>query len=339
MPIAVSENTTESDALAAARVPWVPRVSVILPAYNAAASLPAAVASALNQSLAAVEVIIADDGSSDGTVEVALDLARRDPRVRVLQTAHNGGAAMARNRALAAARGDWLALLDADDRFAPDRLERLTMLGEALDADVIADNLRLVSAEGVPHRLALAPDDALFTGPLTAAAFVRRNLFLTGGFKIGYLKPMFRRRFVVEHGLRQNEHLRIAEDFHFLLDCLMVGARFVADAEAAYDYRQTPGSLSRGLSLADLRRLSAANRALLASPEARTDGNLRRALARRQWSVDLHVTLVQFVEALKGRRILKAGSIVVRRPDLTPFLAFYGLQGLFKRLLGGRPVA
>ncbi|MEQ9608089.1 MAG: glycosyltransferase, partial [Kiloniellaceae bacterium] len=90
-----------------------PRVSVVLPAYNVAGSLPAAVASALNQSLASVEVLIADDGSSDGTAEVAADLARRDPRVRVLRAPRNAGAAAARNRALAAARGDWVALLDA----------------------------------------------------------------------------------------------------------------------------------------------------------------------------------------------------------------------------------
>ena len=313
-----------------------PRVSVVLPAYNVAGSLPAAVASALNQSLASVEVLIADDGSSDGTAGVAAELARRDPRVRVLRSERNAGAAAARNRALAAARGDWLALLDADDSFAPDRLERLTMLGEALDADVVADNLRLVDAAGKVLHNALPDDDPLFSSELTAAAFVRRNLFLTGGFKLGYLKPLFRRRFLEAHGLRQNEALRVAEDFHFLLDCLLAGARVVGDPEAGYDYRQVPGSLSRKLSRADLTALSAANRALLSLPEARTDKLLCKALTRRQWSADLNINFVLFVEALKGRRMLAAGSIFARNPDLTPFLAFYGLESLRKRLPGGR---
>ncbi|WP_340118934.1 glycosyltransferase family 2 protein [Pelagibius sp. 7325] len=313
-----------------------PRVSVVLPAYNVAGSLPAAVTSALNQSLASVEVVIADDGSSDGTAEVAADLARGDPRVRVLRAHRNAGAAAARNRAMKAARGDWVALLDADDRFAPDRLERLTMLGEARDADVIVDNLRLVDAAGEVWHNALREDDPLFGSELTAAAFVCRNLFLTGGFKLGYLKPLFRRRFLEAHDLRQNEALRIAEDFHFLLDCLLAGARVVADPEAGYDYRQAPGSLSRELSLADLRTLSAANRALLSLHEVRTDKVLYKALTRRQWSADLNINFMLFVEALKGRRMLAAGSIFARNPDLTPFLAFYGLESLRKRLPGGR---
>jgi len=313
-----------------------PRVSVVLPAYNVAASLPAAVASALNQSLESVEVLSADDGSSDGTADVAAELARRDPRVRVLRSERNAGAAAARNRALAAARGDWLALLDADDRFAPDRLERLTMLGEAMDADVAADNLRLVDAAGEVLHNALPDDDPLFSSDLTAAVFVRRNFFLTGGFKLGYLKPLFRRRFLEAHGLRQNEALRIAEDFHFLLDCLLAGARVVTDPEAGYDYRQAPGSLSRKLSLADLKTLSAANRALLSLPEVRADKVLCKALTRRQWSADLNINFVLFVEALKGRRMLTAGSIFARNPDLTPYLAFYGLESLRKRLPGGR---
>jgi glycosyltransferase involved in cell wall biosynthesis len=130
MPIAASASTTERGGAAA------PRVSVILPAYNAAASLPAALRSVLGQSLQEIEVIVADDGSCDGTAAVAAALALADPRVRVLPGGRNQGAAAARNRAMAAARGDWLALLDADDGFAPDRLARLVALGEARGADV-----------------------------------------------------------------------------------------------------------------------------------------------------------------------------------------------------------
>lgn len=327
MQTAASANTTEGEGER-------PRVSVLLPAYNAAGSLSEALGSVLNQTLNEVEVIVVDDASRDGTRALAERASAADPRVRVLGTERNGGAAAARNRALGAARGDWLALLDADDRFAPDRLARLVELGERRQADIVADNLRLVSAEGRGKGRALAADDPIFTAPLTAPAFVQRNLFLTPGFKLGYLKPLFRRGFVVRHGLRQDEGLRIAEDFHFLLDALMAGGRFAADAQPGYDYRLTPGSLSRGLSLADLQRLSAANRAVRA--RALCDAALGRALERRQRSVDLNVAFTRFVAAVKGRRARDAGSIFARHPDLTPFLAFYGLQSLRKRLPGGR---
>jgi glycosyltransferase involved in cell wall biosynthesis len=329
MPIAASASTTERGGAAA------PRVSVILPAYNAAASLPAALRSVLGQSLQEIEVIVADDGSSDGTVAVAAALARADPRVRVLPGGRNRGAAAARNRAIAAARGDWLALLDADDGFAPDRLARLVALGEARGADVVADNLRLVTAKGRVLGEALHPADAIFATGLTAAGFVMRNHFLTTGFKLGYLKPLFRRSFVEARGIRQNERLRIAEDYHFLLDCLLAGARLVADPAPGYEYRQTPGSLSRRLSRRDLQRLRAADRRLLARREVQADVALHRALRRRQWSADLNLHLVGFVAAMKAGRVLAAGSIFARHPGLMPFLAFYGLQSLRKRLPGG----
>ncbi|WP_193369254.1 glycosyltransferase family 2 protein [Pelagibius marinus] len=327
MQTAASANTTEGEGER-------PRVSVLLPAYNAAGTLGDALGSVLNQTLSEVEVIVADDASRDATGELARRAAVADPRVRVLNMEKNGGAAAARNRALAAARGDWVALLDADDRFAPDRLDRLVALGERRQADIVADNLRLVSAEGRDKGRALAAEDKLFATPLTAATFVQRNHFLTPGFKLGYLKPLFRRDFVVRHGLRQNEDLRIAEDFHFLLDALMAGGRFAADRQAGYDYRLTPGSLSRGLSLLDLQRLSAANGAVRA--RAGADAALDRALERRQRSVDLHIQFARFVDAVKGRRARDAGAIFARHPDLTPFLAFYGLQSLRKRLPGGR---
>ena len=313
-----------------------PKVSVILPAYNAAARLPAALRSVLNQSLREIEVIVVDDGSTDGTAAVAADLATRDGRIRLVRAAGNRGAAAARNLAMVEARGEWLALLDADDHCAPERLARLVALGEARQADVVADNLRLVSAEGRVLGAALRRDDPLFSTELTATTFVRRNHFFAAGFKLGYLKPLFRRTFILRHGLRQNERLRVAEDFHFLLDCLLAGARFVAEPTSGYDYRQTPGSLSRRLSQHDLLRLAAANRSLLAQAEVRADAQLRNALRRRQWAVLLNVNLLRFVAAVKGRQVLAAGSIFARRPYLTPFLAFYGLQSLRKRLPGGQ---
>lgn len=329
MPIEASASTTEplrTDA---------PKVSVILPAYNAAAALPAALDSVRGQSLREIEVLIADDGSTDGTAAVAAAAAREDARVRLLPAPRNQGAAAARNRAIAAARGDWLALLDADDRFAPDRLARLVALGEAQAADIVADNLRFVTAQGRALGVALPIRDRLFAEGLTAAGFVRRNNFLTLGFKLGYLKPLFRRRFVVEHGIRQNERLRVAEDYHFLLDCLLAGARFVADPVAGYDYRQTPGSLSRRLSRQDLQRLRAVDRRLLRRGELQGDAELCGALRRRQWSADLHQHLAGFVAALKAGRVVAAGTIFARHPGMTPFLAFYGLQSLRKRLPGG----
>jgi len=95
-----------------------PLVSVVIPAFNAAATLPATLDSVLAQTYPHIEIIVVDDGSRDGTPDV---LARYAPRVRGLRQA-NGGLAAARNAGLAAARGELVALLDADDLCEPERI-------------------------------------------------------------------------------------------------------------------------------------------------------------------------------------------------------------------------
>jgi glycosyltransferase involved in cell wall biosynthesis len=96
-------------------------VTVVMGVYNVAAFVADALRSAQAQSLSEIEIIVADDGSTDGTADVAEQSA--DPRVRVLRL-HHGGAAAALNRAIAEANGRYLALLDGDDLWDRDKLLR-----------------------------------------------------------------------------------------------------------------------------------------------------------------------------------------------------------------------
>jgi glycosyltransferase involved in cell wall biosynthesis len=98
-----------------------PLFSIVIPAYNAARTLEATVRSALAQTVKDLEIIIVDDGSKDATLEVARSL--ESPTVRVISQP-NGGAASARNTGIRAARGKYVALLDADDLWLPHKLER-----------------------------------------------------------------------------------------------------------------------------------------------------------------------------------------------------------------------
>ena len=95
-----------------------PRFSVVIPAFNSAATLARAIESVLAQSWPADEIIVVDDGSSDGSAAIA---GRFGAPVRLIRQ-KNSGVSVARNAGAAAARGDWLAFLDADDWYAPDRL-------------------------------------------------------------------------------------------------------------------------------------------------------------------------------------------------------------------------
>jgi hypothetical protein len=111
-----------------------PFVSVVLPCWNNAATIERALASALELRSVPLEVIVIDDGSTDGTPEIVRRIAAADPRLRLEVLPDNGGVSVARNRGLELVRGEWLTLLDADDAFAPGGLERLVSAAQAGDA-------------------------------------------------------------------------------------------------------------------------------------------------------------------------------------------------------------
>jgi glycosyltransferase involved in cell wall biosynthesis len=96
-------------------------VSVVVPAYNAETWLPFTLESACQQTLREIEILVVDDGSSDRTAEITREFSARDPRVRLIHR-KNGGVGAARNTGIAAARGRYVAPLDADDLWAPEKL-------------------------------------------------------------------------------------------------------------------------------------------------------------------------------------------------------------------------
>ena len=113
-----------------------PIVSVLVPCWNSAGSIERALDSVLEERAVPLECIVVDDGSTDGTLDVVRAVAARDPRVVVLALPDNQGVSTARNRGLELVRGDWLTLLDADDRFLPGGLGKLA--AAALGGDAAA---------------------------------------------------------------------------------------------------------------------------------------------------------------------------------------------------------
>lgn len=119
-------------------------VSVCLTTYNSASTIRASLESVLRQSYEPIEVLVADDGSTDETVDIALETG--DSRVRVLRSATNrGGPAWGRNAAVAASRADFVAFLDADDAWREDKLE---LQIEALCATGVLATCSAAIAEG-----------------------------------------------------------------------------------------------------------------------------------------------------------------------------------------------
>lgn len=98
-------------------------VSIIVPAYNAAATLDETLRSIRSQTHREIEILVVDDGSEDATGEIAQRHAEQDPRLRLISQ-ENAGVAAARNRGIAESRGEIIAPVDADDLWAPDKIER-----------------------------------------------------------------------------------------------------------------------------------------------------------------------------------------------------------------------
>jgi glycosyltransferase involved in cell wall biosynthesis len=113
-----------------------PRVSVVLPAWNRAETIRSSVRSVLSQTFADFELIVVDDGSTDNTMAMLDDIV--DPRLRRLANPRNAGASAARNTGIRAANGDWVAFQDSDDEWLPKKLEMQIARLEAGEPDVVA---------------------------------------------------------------------------------------------------------------------------------------------------------------------------------------------------------
>lgn len=286
--------------------------------YNAQDHLQAAVASALAQTLADLEVIIVDDCSTDGTWELALRLARSDGRIVVDRLASNGGPAVARNRALALARGAWFAVLDSDDLYLPDRLERLVQLGEEIEADIIADDL-VVFDDADPTQAAFFLGTGAKAEWVTNVLYLRRTLMYGDGPNLGYLKPMIRTARLRDLNLRYDEHLRIAEDDDFVLRMLAAGLSYRLETQAGYAYRRHGGSISHRLSTRNAAAILAASERLMIAA-APHPVEVRNLLQLRHVAFVRSEAFARLIDALKARRVGRAVALLLKTPATIPML-------------------
>lgn len=313
-----------------------PLVSVIIPAWNAAAFIGYPIRSCLRQSLSDLEVLVVDDASTDATIEAALQASGGDARLRVLQMAGNGGPARARNHAIDHAQGEFIAVLDADDRMAPDRLQRLLDVARAQSCDIVFDNLRRCPAPdhdegGEPHLL-LDPK-----GPaqqLGLAEFALGNRMGASDRALGYLQPMFRSAFLRAHALRYDPTLHIGEDYQIVAEALALGARLWLHPEALYCYWQRAGSLSKRPKAAHLAALLHVDAEFQARHGATLSAAERMAVQRRRRSLERLKVYLETREFALQRRYFSAAQALLRDPAAITNLGPW-LQQASRRVFAG----
>lgn len=213
-----------------------PRVTVVIPAYNAEESIERAVRSCLAQTDPDLEVVVVDDGSTDGTRAILEGLVTEDARVRLLPAAPNAGVSVARNRCLDAARGEWITFLDADDDVTPDR--HAVMLAAATgDVDLVVSHHTIHPADGAPRdRGPAASGDLVGREVLLAALQDRLGPFLWDKMV----------RATVMADLRFPEGVHRGEDAAVVIGMAKRARRARVVARPTLNYYVNPASLTWG---------------------------------------------------------------------------------------------
>lgn len=217
-------------------------ISVIIPVYNVSAYLARALASVCGQTYEALEILLVDDGSTDGSGQICDEWAGRDGRIRVIHR-ENGGVSAARNTGLRAARGSLIAFADADDWLEPGMYAALAAL---LEADGTAD-MAVCGYYDYPH----GPDRPVIRGTgfagscgqeEAAAQFLSRN-----GYNVTVWNKLFRRGAVIRNGrgIAFPEKLSFGEDEVWLLRVLQNARRIVFLPEPLYHWRKREGSITQ----------------------------------------------------------------------------------------------
>jgi glycosyltransferase involved in cell wall biosynthesis len=210
----------------------VPAVTVVIPAFNAEEHIGEALASIRAQTLRDFEVIVVDDGSSDGTVEVARRFAG-DFDLTIVPQANRGPAA-ARNNGIRRARGRYCALLDADDLMLPDRLAvQADLLDREADLGLVYSDVMTFNEQGIIHR-----SRKVFSDP--RAGMVLDRLLLDNFITTSTVMAPTAR--LIDAGLF-GEARRVSEDFELWLRIAAQWRIGFVD-RALVQYRRRPGSLS-----------------------------------------------------------------------------------------------
>lgn len=214
-----------------------PKVSVVIPTYNVQDYIEQALRSALDQTVKDLEVIVVDDASTDKTVQRIKTI--KDPRIHLTVSKKNSGPSYSRNVAIQKAKGEWIALLDGDDWWEKNRLERMLKAAEEHQADLVADDIQnYVEGEKNPwNETHLGKWNFSFQEWNASPVDVVK-------YDLGPLKPLFRRNYLVQKGLHYQEEITYGEDFVLLLECLLHGANMVIISDPLYIRRAWANSLT-----------------------------------------------------------------------------------------------
>ena len=215
-----------------------PKVSVVVPVYNVAEYLPRCLDSLAAQSLESLDVILVNDGSTDGGGDILRGYAAKERRFRVIEKA-NGGCSAARNAGLDAATGEYVGFVDADDWVDPDMFAHLQAMAGSADADVAQCGFGFYFQDENRHEVR---DNSLIPPLLARTGGTLRGAEAVLFDDVAIWKNVYRRSMLESRSLRFDETMAIGEDAPFHLTALCLARRIAASDRAMYHYRkERPG--------------------------------------------------------------------------------------------------
>ena len=223
-----------------------PKISIIVPIYNAQKTLERCIDSILNQDFSDFELLLIDDGSKDDSGKICDIYAGKDNRVRVIHK-ENSGVSASRNLALQEAKGEYLQFLDADDWITPNATRLFAESLEQNQCDMVIADFYRVIGERLSHKGSI--DEG---GALSREEFANNMMENPADFYYGVLwNKLYKKSIVEKYGLCMNPKISWCEDFMFNLEYIRHCETIFVLQVPVYYYVKTKGSLvSQSMSLA-----------------------------------------------------------------------------------------
>ena len=220
---AEGEPDTKAEILIQNKITYTPKVSVIIPVYNVEEYLRECLDSVVNQTLKEIEIICVDDGSTDNSLEILKEYAKKDSRITVI-TQQNLHAGVARNAGLAVARGEYLSFLDSDDFFEHNMLEEMHKKVIETKADICICKCSTIDANNIVNERALdfSLQSHLFSKEIISAQDIPNKIFhICQGYP---WDKIFKRNFIEKINIKF-QSLMNTNDAYFVYTSLCLAER------------------------------------------------------------------------------------------------------------------
>ena len=213
-----------------------PFISIIIPVFNRAGSLGRCLDSILNQSFTNIEILVIDDGSTDGSDSIINRIAVSDNRVHYVRKNHHG-VSSARNRGIEIAHGKYLMFIDADDEIENNYLTNIVNKAISSEADILIWGIKHCSTDG--RTIDWNPElNGLFDRKSFLSAFPVEQYGKHEGLYGFVSNKLVKMDILQSFGLRFDTTLSLMEDYSFFLDCYAHCSSFYCFSETGYHYIQ-----------------------------------------------------------------------------------------------------